>query len=173
MAEHPHQHPIEDFIYYSEDLQELVWKERTEEQEPEPRLRNSFNKRWANKPVVGSVTTNGYRQVSLYGKTYSYHHVVWFLKAGEWPSMQIDHINRDRLDNKFDNLRHVSASQNCRNSPLRSNNTTGVVGVAKRGQSWGAYICGRSLGRFSEFEDVVACRKAAEVKEGFHENHGK
>lgn len=169
-------HPVlslQDYMYYCEKRDELVWKERKEDQEPDERVRNSFNRRWAGKPVKGSVSTNGYRQVSFMAKTYSYHHLVWYLCKGQWPKLQIDHINRDRLDNRIENLREVSASENCRNIPLKSNNTSGVVGVYNMGNRFVAVICGKHLGSFPTFDAAVDCRKRAELEWGFHENHGK
>lgn len=172
MSEEPHQPPFEEFMYYNcDDL--LYWKERTDEQVPDTRLRNSFNNRWAHKPIKGSKTTNGYLQVQFQGKNYSYHHLVWYLHHGTLPSLQLDHINRDRTDNNIKNLREVSGSDNCKNLPLKSNNTSGVVGVSRKGNRWQAHIGGDYLGSFTDFEGAVLCRLTAQKERGYHSNHGK
>lgn len=107
------------------------------------------------------------------------HRIVWAMHHGEWPAEFIDHINRDRSDNRISNLRSVSKVENQRNHPRHAHNTSGVSGVnwdKARGQ-WRAYITiGRkqvSLGRFPSFEEAVSARKRAEAANGFHENHGR
>jgi hypothetical protein len=49
------------------------------------------------------------------GNNIRLHAYVFFLRHGRWPSMQIDHINRDKLDNRSDNLRDVTPQQNISN----------------------------------------------------------
>ena len=64
---------------------------------------------------AGTITGNGYRQISLDYKPYSAHRIAWLLYYKEWPVNQIDHINRDRLDNRISNLRDVTAQENVMN----------------------------------------------------------
>ena len=65
---------------------------------------------------VGSFNSAGYRQFSVYGKHYYTHRVVWELHNGEIPEgMEIDHINRDRSDNRLENLRVVDRLTNSLN----------------------------------------------------------
>jgi len=54
--------------------------------------------------------------------------------------MFIDHINRNKLDNRRSNLRIVTTSQNVVNCPPRKNNTSGYRGVSKKGNMWIAQI---------------------------------
>ena len=56
-----------------------------------------------------------YKKIQLKNKTFLAHRVCWALHYGEWPADQIDHINGDRLDNRIENLRCVSSSENMRN----------------------------------------------------------
>lgn len=44
------------------------------------------------------------------------HHVVWFLCKDYWPVMEIDHKDRDSLNNNIDNLREVTSKQNSDNT---------------------------------------------------------
>lgn len=53
---------------------------------------------------------DGYRQISYGNKKYYSHRVAFFLMEGRWP-YQIDHINRDRSDNRWENLREVTNKQ--------------------------------------------------------------
>ncbi len=65
------------------------------------------------------------------------HRVIWCLVTGEWPLQQIDHVDRNKLNNSWENLRDVSQAVNQSNTGLRSTNKSGIKGlnkVAKRGK---------------------------------------
>lgn len=72
-------------------------------------------KLFRNNKEVGWQQKNGYRMLSYRNKKYLTHRVIWYLHYGKWPAHNIDHINRDRLDNRIENLRDVSQSINTRN----------------------------------------------------------
>ena len=61
------------------------------------------------------------------------HHAVWAVCKGRWPEQQIDHINGNKQDNRIENLREVSASENRMNVlyPWKPNAKTGLPGVYK------------------------------------------
>ena len=75
------------------------------------------------KAVKGSIAghvnpTTGYKQVRVDKKGYQLSRVVWIYHYGAIPEkMQIDHINRDKLDNRIENLRCVTPTQNEWNKP--------------------------------------------------------
>lgn len=99
---------------------------------------------------------------------YAESHVIWYMMTGEWPTLQIDHINRDDGDNRWSNLRQVTNQQNCFNKGISKANTSGCTGVWWREshQKWRAYIRvdGKliHLGHFKEYERAVQARKHAE-----------
>jgi hypothetical protein len=62
-------------------------------------------------------------------KNYSAHRLAWLYVYGEWPSDQIDHINRNRSDNRIANLRIATPTQNQANRSVCKRNTTGFKGV--------------------------------------------
>lgn len=125
------------------------------------------------KGVVGAEPSKnncGYFQLYLEGKTFSVHRLVWKLYYGEDPSGDIDHINGDRSDNRIDNLRIATRTQNNQNSKIRKDNSSGVKGVHffTRTQKWQAYIdLNRkriSLGYFHDLESAKKARLEAEDK---------
>lgn len=76
---------------------------------------------------LGSVTVNGYIQLAIQGKKYYAHRLAWFLMTKEWPE-EVDHINRNRVDNRWENLRKATRTQNAANIKDRAN-STGYRGV--------------------------------------------
>lgn len=96
------------------------------------------------------------------------HRVAWCWMTGSWPERDLDHINGDRTDNRFANLREATRSQNLMNTGVKRSNKSGVVGVhfCSERMKWVAQIkIGRRttcLGRFDQFADAVAARKEAE-----------
>ena len=79
---------------------------------------------------------------------------------------EVDHINHNTNDNRKENLRIVTRSQNQMNASLRSNNTSGVTGVYFDNTYgyWVSKIQQDVLGHFANFEDAVKVRKEAEEK---------
>lgn len=69
----------------------------------------------AGTPAMTSANRHGYLRGRFNQQYYRAHRVVWFLFYGEWPYFEIDHINRDRTDNRIHNLRDVTHKTNCNN----------------------------------------------------------
>lgn len=92
--------------------------------------------------VSGSLTNEKYKVTSIDRKTYKCHRLAWLYMTGEFPNGQIDHINGNRSDNRFCNLRDVSKQQNIQNqrTAQRSNKSTGVLGTFKNGKKFAARI---------------------------------
>lgn len=63
---------------------------------------------------VGHRNWDGYLMVKFQNKSMRVHRVAFFLMTGRWPT-HIDHINRVRTDNRWNNLREVQPSQNSQN----------------------------------------------------------
>lgn len=131
---------------------------------------------------AGSKEKDGYTRVKFRQKHIPVHRIIWDMcNPGDLlaPGFEVDHINHDRSDNRIVNLRKVTKGVNNKNLSLGKANTSGVIGVCyvKSRNRWvsAIYLGGKRkhIGYYKNFEDAVAARKAAEVKYGFHENHGK
>jgi hypothetical protein len=110
---------------------------------------------------------SGYRYVSVNGRQYKEHRVIWAVHFGVWPVGQIDHKNRRRDDNRLANISDASGSQNQENVGVRKDNTSGFRGVtyhAGAGKFMArVYIDRRRvhLGYFDSAEDAyAACLQA-------------
>jgi hypothetical protein len=110
------------------------------------------------------LSSNSYVMTRKGNKLVSLHRLITKATKDE----VVDHINHNKLDNRDENLRKCTQSENMRNQGVRTNNTSGVTGVTwdKSRSKWEAYvrINGKTihLGRFSSKEDAVAARKKAE-----------
>ena len=111
-------------------------------------------------------------------KQFSLHRLAWLYTHGYLPEF-IDHINHDRSDNRIDNLREVSRIENNMNQSKAKHNTSGHIGVSwhKGQKKWTSGIKVNykriHLGSFDDIDDAIRARKQAEVKYGFHANHGR
>lgn len=135
-----------------------------------------WNKKFSGKEL-SKVSKSGYITVGIFNRSYEIHRIIWLMMTGEWPNV-IDHINGDRSDNRWENLRNVDTKENAKNSRKSSNNTSGVTGVSKHScGKWRAEITDNGkyvyLGIYNNFSDAVNVRKEAEKAFGYHENHGR
>jgi len=140
--------------------------------------KDNVNKRFAGKEA-GSRNKNGYVDIRCKNNRIYGHRVAWLLTHKEWPDGQVDHINGITDDNRIENLRVVSNQQNHTNMKKHKGNSSSVTGVYwnKRAEKWQAYICidykQIYLGVFKYLVDAETARKDAEIKYGFHKNHGR
>ena len=120
--------------------------------------------------VCGAHDSNGYRHIWLgqHGR-HKAHRLAWLYVTGAWPTKDIDHINGVRDDNRWENLREASASENGMNKRhLTANNTSGVTGVywSKAAKKWQAFIkrngVAQYLGIYNTKDEARDVRRAAE-----------
>ena len=71
-----------------------------------------------------------YWRVTVSGKRYGAHRLIWFMVTGAWPTAQIDHRDGNGLNNAWANLRLATNSQNKANTGRYKNSTTGLKGVS-------------------------------------------
>lgn len=123
---------------------------------------------------VGSATsTHGYLQYTIKNKTYDVHRLIFLYIDGVFPDCDIDHIDGNRRNNAFSNLRKVSRSENLRNVGKKTTNKSGRVGVGfdAKTNKWRVWIQSDFYGGFDTFEQAVAFRIKEETARGFSEQH--
>lgn len=113
--------------------------------------------------TAGHLKGNGYLRVSADRRTYAVHRIAWLLMTGEWPNGDVDHIDMDRQNNAWANLRECSRSENMHNTRAKS----GIKGVSwdRVTRKWraSAHIHGKSmnLGRYSCLGQAIKAYREA------------
>ena len=125
---------------------------------------------------AGTKHCRGYRQICIDGKIYLSHRLAFLYETGEFPEEQCDHINGDRSDNRFINLRVVSQSENQHNiGGIPRNNKSGFLGVSwcNRTRKWVSKIMinkyAKCLGYFESKKEAHFAYMAA--KDTLHPTH--
>lgn len=112
--------------------------------------------------VAGCAHQQGYIAVHVRGAGYLAHRLAWAYVTGQWPECEIDHIDLDKSNNRWVNLREAEPYQNCANRKVRSDSGTGIKGVQFRDskKKWRATLCvkgkKRHLGHFDTAEEAHA-----------------
>lgn len=174
---------------YDPETGEFLYKERDEQsfsparpaaatfERDEAWALSAWNAQWAGRRA-GSVGKIGYRILSVGLKRMPAHRVAWAIFYGEWPKLQIDHIDGDRGNNRIANLRQVSPAENQKNMRRYATNTSGVSGVYlhKASGLWhGVLSINRrpvSIGYFKTIDQAAVAMRIARAKYGFAPGHG-
>lgn len=123
--------------------------------------------------IAGHKARHGYVTISVENKPHYASRLAFLWMEGYFPENNVDHINRVRDDDRWENLRHVTQSCNMRNLSIRSTNKSGVAGVhwSKKDRRWVSQISvnskAESIGVFVNFKEAVQARWEAEVKYGY------
>jgi len=124
--------------------------------------------------LAGRDRGDGYWVVGYNYKLYLMHRLVWLYVYGKWPEHEIDHINLNPSDNRVDNLRDITHSQNAGN--CRARGKSGVKGVFwdEGRQKWLANIMHNyrsiHIGRYETWEEAKTARDE-KGRELFGENY--
>lgn len=163
------QEELKKLVHYEPDTGSFTWK-----------VRSAYKVKVGD--MAGGVDPHsGYRVIRINGKNYPAHRLAFLYITGSFPKQQVDHINRVRDDNRWVNLREVSPKENQMNRSIGKNNNSEVMGVSwcRTTHKWIASITVngklKHLGYFSknDLDKATEVRRTAELKYGFHENHGK
>lgn len=157
---------IRKLIQYDEHSGVASWKKRDieeftgETERLRHRAMSNFNTRYADK-VIDCVDGRGYIQTSVKDHKIALHRLIFIYMEGREP-VCTDHINGDKLDNRWCNLRAVTESENKQNirRPKGEVKYTGVVKVRKvRGHNYRAQIRiegkPKQLGMFDTAEEAA------------------
>ena len=175
------QSQLRQLLHYDKDAGHFTWLKRPVEMFKNKRSCSIWHTKFEGKKA-GSLQKSGnccYVVIVIHAKKYLAHRLAWLYETGSFPNDQVDHINGEGTDNRFVNLRDVSNAVNGRNCRSNSNKTSGVMGVYfyKRDGLWCSYITKNRkttvLGRFQDKFEAICARKSAEVRMGFHGNHGR
>lgn len=146
---------VKDRLYYEDGL--LYWKK-------------SYFSSKVGKPVADTKDKAGYSVVKVQGKTLKYHRVVWFLCKGFWPEGWLDHIDRNKSNNRIENLREVSFSQsNANRGKSLNTKSSKFKGPSYFRGKWKVTCQSAYVGTFdSEIEAAKAYDKKAREVWGVH-----
>lgn len=116
--------------------------------------------------VAGTDDKKGYRLIYVKGVLYKAHRLAWLYMYGVFPNNVIDHINQNKGDNRIENLRDCTHSENLQNSKIDKRNKHGHKGINFFYGKWRATIAinkkSKHLGLFEKIEDAINARKKAE-----------
>lgn len=110
--------------------------------------------------IAGRITRDGYRQICIDRTYHQAHRLAWIYVFGYVPDAEIDHKDHDRGNNRLENLRQVTKSQNAQNRSPEFVGTSGRRGVSMHRKSgkWQAQIkasgAGKYLGLFDTPEEA-------------------
>ena len=109
---------------------------------------------------AGSINLSGYRQISIKDSVFSAHRLAFCYMTGDWPEKQIDHINGNRSDNRWSNLREVSHQVNSQN---RKGTGSTLIKRGWKAQITVNYKC-KNLGCYATEEEATAVYLEAKNK---------
>jgi len=153
------------FFKYNQKTGKLFW-------------RNKTGNRAVPGTEAGQINNAGYKIIGFKGKRYKAHQIIFMWMLGYFPK-EVDHEDHNRLNNKWNNLKDATRITNMKNISKRLDNKSGITGVSwdTEKQRWRAIINvnkkPKLLGRFTKKADAVLARQRAEIKYGYHPNHGK
>lgn len=123
---------LKQYLFYDPETGTFTWAKN----------RRGVNARVGN--IAGRKNKNhndGYLVITILGKSYKGHRLAWLYVYGQFPEVDVDHINGNRGDNKISNLRLATRADNCRNRKTRKDSGTGSKNVQFRYGKWKVKVC--------------------------------
>jgi hypothetical protein len=128
-----------------------------------------WNAKYAGK-LAGTQNDSGYIDIRISRRHHRAHRLAFLIVTGRWPVDEIDHVNLNKADNKWENIREASRDQNLANRPAHRDNSSGFKGVTwhKPSQKWQARLVKdkttHRLGFFDTAEEAFEAYKFASEK---------
>ena len=121
-------------LSYDPETGIFTWKRRAD-------VPTWWNARFA-ETRAGTIGQNGYVYITLFAKHYLAQRLAFLLMKRRWPKGKVDHKNRARPDNRWENLREATGSQNNANNEQRTKSSSGYRGVRwhRASETWQARI---------------------------------
>jgi hypothetical protein len=124
--------------------------------------------------IAGSLRKDGYVQIVIDKIKYKAHRLAWFYVNGKWPRGRLDHKDNCGANNRWDNIRRATHSQNMANRKLNANSSTGFKGVYEKPNGrFRAHVQKKGkrlwLGTFGTAEEaaIAAAEKSIELHGAF------
>ena len=151
------QERLKELVHYNPDTGVFTYRQQT-------------NPRALVGQVIGSVQRSGHLRMQLDKKSYQLHQLAFLYMQGILPN-EVDHRNNIPDDNRWDNLRVATHQQNCFNSSMRKDNTSGHKGISIRknihSTTYHARITlnGKETGKhFNTLDEALAWRNSKSIE---------
>ena len=159
---------LRELLDYDAETGNFIWKPRQRGMFRSDNAFSTWNSRYSGK-VAGYVRPAGHLAIAVGHSQYRAHRLAWLYVHGEPVPDVIDHIDHDKLNNRFINLRSATKSENGANMRMRNANRSGVkgVGVFRNGRFRARIMLhGRDhhLGYFATLEEAAKARYDAAIR---------
>jgi len=172
-----------ELLNYDPETGALTWRPRDRRWFKTEQAYKTWNTRYAGSPAGVYLTRpDGYRRhhIKVLGRSYCVGPVIWLYMTGDWPRGEVDHTDRDPWNQRWRNLRDVTAAENSRNKSAQAREKgCGYPGVNfhRQAGAWHARVGHNGkqvhLGLHDTLLDAVSARKRAERELGFSPGHGQ
>jgi hypothetical protein len=142
---------LKEVLQYDPDTGVFLWKKQ-------------INPRGKVGQVAGCVRSRGYRTIGIDGNRYYSGRLAWYYMTGSWPPHQIDHKDRDKSNDLWENLRLATESQNKMNQRNKPRRDKLPRGVHKYGERYKAVFREKILGYFSTAQEAYSVYLAEAIK---------
>lgn len=174
VAEHQDLTPemLRKLVRYDPETGKLYWRQRSGEMfaagnQGANSNAERWNARWAGKEALQTISEKGYARGEIFGRQFQAHRVAWAIATGAWPKDEIDHVNGRRADNRLENLREASHSQNARNRRSQAGSSSNYLGVSRR-KDRGTWLSAISVNgkvqKLGTFKTEVEAARAYDAK---------